>query len=243
MRIIGIVQARMGSTRLPSKVMREVNGIPLLEYQINRMRKSKLLNELVIATTRINNKPIIELCKRLGVPFYRGSEEDVLERYYFAAKKYKADIVVRMTSDCPLIDPGIIDEIIQFYLDNDFDYVSNTQVRTFPRGMDTEVFSMRILEEAFHNAKRDYEREHVTPYLYLNEEIYKVGQYVDLKVDHSDIRLTVDTPEDFELITQIFEYLYQEDNFFNLNKILRLLEKHPELLEINKHIEQKKLGE
>ena len=241
-KIVAIVQARMGSTRLPGKVLKEVLSRPLLSYQIERMAQSRLIDELVIATTPNSNEPIIELCKKENVSYFIGSEKDVLERYYLAAKQHQADIVVRMTSDCPLIDADIVDNVINMYKNNNFDYVSNTQIRTFPRGMDTEVFSFSALERAYKEAKIEYEHEHVTPYLYLNAEKFKIGQYIQDQ-DFNEIRLTVDTPEDFELIKRLFEKLYPINSKFSLEDILEVLKENPSWLEINKEIVQKKLGE
>ncbi|MEY9979961.1 cytidylyltransferase domain-containing protein [Lysinibacillus sp. RC79] len=243
MKIVGIVQARMSSTRLPGKVLKEVNRKPLLAYQIERMRKSSLIDELVIATTPNGNDDIIRLCDKLDVSYYIGSESDVLARYYEAAKKYEADVIVRMTSDCPLIDPKIIDNVIQYYIDRQCDYASNTQVRTFPRGMDTEVFSIKSLENAYLNANLEYEREHVTPYLYLNPSQFNIKQYIQSDADDSQLRLTVDTSEDFDLISKLISKLYPIDENFNLSMILEELKNNPELVKINKHIVQKKLGE
>ncbi|MBQ0140958.1 MAG: glycosyltransferase family protein [Kurthia sp.] len=242
MKIVAIVQARMGSTRLPGKVLKEVLSRPLLSFQIERMKQSKLVNELVIATTPHGNEKIIQLCEKEIVPYFVGSESDVLDRYYKAGKKYEADVIVRMTSDCPLIDPVIIDQVIQMYLDGNYDYVSNTQDRTFPRGMDVEVFSMEALEKAFEEAIIDYEHEHVTPYIYLNRDKFSIGQYTQVD-DKNDIRLTVDTNEDFLVIKKIFNELYNEKPNFLLDDILAILEKYPEWKEINKNIIQKKLGE
>ncbi|WP_042142583.1 cytidylyltransferase domain-containing protein [Paucisalibacillus sp. EB02] len=241
MNITGIIQARMTSTRLPGKVMKKVNGITLLEYQLERVMQSKLLNQIIVATTNNGSeKPLVDICSKLGIPIYKGSEENVLERYYQAAKHHQADIVVRMTSDCPLIDPKIIDNVIKFYLDNNYDYVSNTLVRTFPRGMDTEVFSIKNLEEAYLQASEYYEKEHVTPYLYINPNIYSIGQFVS-KTDNSKYRLTVDTKEDFKLISILIKDLYSLNPLFTLDDIIKKMINQPELIEINKHIEQKKL--
>lgn len=242
MKIVAIVQARMGSTRLPGKVLKEVLSRPLLSFQIERMKKSKLINELVIATTPLGNEKIMELCEKESVPYFVGSESDVLDRYYQAAKKHEADIVVRMTSDCPIIDPEIIDQVIQMYVDGNYDYVSNTQDRTFPRGMDVEVFSMDALEKTHKEAAIEYEHEHVTPYIYLNRDKFSVGQYTQVN-DTNDIRLTVDTTEDFLVIRNIFNELYNNKPDFLLADILDVLEKYPEWKEINKEIIQKKLGE
>ncbi|KAF0819044.1 N-Acetylneuraminate cytidylyltransferase [Bacillus sp. ZZV12-4809] len=243
MKIVGIIQARMGSTRLPGKIMKQVRGKSLLDYQLERVQKSNKLDEIIVATTiKGQDDYIVDFCKERNIKVSRGSEDNVLERYYHAAKEANADIVVRMTSDCPLIDPEIIDLVISSYLENSLDYVSNTQIRTYPRGMDTEVFSFSVLEQAFMNAQKEYEKEHVTPYLYLNPNLYSIGQ-VENDVDLSKYRLTVDTPEDFELISILIEDLYQENKLFGLDKIIQKLEQEPHLFEINKHIEQKKLGD
>lgn len=243
MRIVGIIQARMGSTRLPGKIMKMVNGKSLLDYELERIKRSKLLDEIVLATT-IQEKDdyIVNYCNERNIKVVRGSEDNVLERYYYAAKEVKADVVVRMTSDCPLIDPGIIDDLVAFYLENNFDYVSNTQNRTYPRGMDTEVFSFSVLEQAYLNAEKEYEKEHVTPYIYFNPGIFSIGQVTNDQ-DLSKYRLTVDTNEDFELISILLNDLYNEDKMFGLAKIIEKLELEPHLFEINKHIEQKKLGD
>lgn len=242
MKTVAIVQARMGSTRLPGKVLKEVLSRPLLSYQIERMKQIKLLDEIIIATTPNQNEPIIELCQKEGVKFFVGSEENVLQRYYKAAKQSDADIVVRITSDCPIIDPDIVNEIIFMYKKGTYDYVSNTIERTFPRGMDAEVFSFSALERAYNEAQLEYEKEHVTPYLYLDPNKFKNGKFIQKK-DMNEIRLTVDTPEDFQVIKNILEALYPIKPEFRLQDILNILKENPEWLEINKGIVQKKLGE
>lgn len=242
MKIVAIIQARMGSTRLPGKVLKEVLSRPLLSYQIERMKLATKIDEIVIATTPLGNQAIISLCEDEKVAWFVGSEENVLERYYNAAKLHEADIVVRMTSDCPLIDFEIIDQVIQQFLDEEFDYVSNTQIRTFPRGMDVEVFSFKALEKAFNSAEIEYEKEHVTPYLYLNPTLFKIGQHVQAN-DSNEIRITVDTEEDFQVIKNIFEALYPKKPRFILKDILTILQENPSWLQINKEIIQKKLGE
>lgn len=245
MKVVIVDQARMTSTRLPGKIMKTVLGKPLLEYQIERLQRSREATELVIATTTNSTDDILaDFCRAHGVGYYRGSESDVLSRYYEAAKAFGADIVVRVTSDCPVIDPAVVDEAVRYYLEHqaDFDYVSNTQMRSYPRGMDAEVFPFRVLEQAFHEGKLKYEREHVTPFLYLHPERYRVGQ-VRFRVDASRHRWTVDTPEDFELVRRIIEALYPEDAQFGLEEILALLRLHPDWVQINAHVVQKKLGE
>lgn len=241
MKVVIIDQVRMTSTRLPGKVLKEVMGKPLLEYQIERLRRVGLANEIVIATTtNASDQPIIDLCNRMGVAYYRGSEEDVLSRYYEAAQKYKAAAVVRVTSDCPLIDPAAIDKVIGFFLDNQgvYDYVSNVLERTYPRGMDTEVFSFQVLQTVNASAVSPPDREHVTRYIYQNPEKYRLGNVRD-EGDHSDHRWTVDTLEDFKLIKGIIEGIYLSNPLFTIQDCLEYLNKHPELAKMNQHIEQK----
>ncbi|MBN3905794.1 MAG: glycosyltransferase family protein [Nostoc sp. NMS1] len=240
MKTVIIVQARMTSTRLPGKVLKKVLDKSLLEYQIERLKRVKLADEIVIATT-INRKdlPIIELCDRLSIPYFRGSEEDVLARYYQAAKEHHADVVVRITSDCPLIDPQLIDKVIQFYLEYEYDYVSNCLQRSYPRGMDTEVFSFLALQQAFVEATAQPDREHVTAFIYMHPERYRLGQII-YSENQSLHRWTVDTADDFELIKRIIEALYPQIPKFTLEDCLDLLRQYPDWSLINAHVEQKK---
>jgi spore coat polysaccharide biosynthesis protein SpsF len=243
MKTVIIVQARMTSTRLPGKVLYEVMDKPLLEYQIERLGQVRLADELVIATTtNVTDQPIIELCKRLGVAYYRGSEEDVLSRYYEAATQSGADVVVRVTSDCPLIDPGVMDEVISLYINNrdKYDYVSNTLERTYPRGLDTEVFSKTALEKAYREAKEQPEKEHVTLFMYRRPEQFRLANSSGA-VDYGHHRWTVDTPEDFELIKLILQELNPVNNRFTWLDVLDLLNKHPEWVQINASVKQKEL--
>lgn len=241
MRTVIINQARMTSTRLPGKVLKEVMGKPLLEYQIERLKKVKQADDLVIATTiNESDQPIIELCKKLNINYYRGSEEDVLSRYYEAAKQYQADVIVRVTSDCPLIDPAVVDEVINNFRKSTgkYDYVSNTLERTYPRGMDTEVFSIEALKEAYDKAVLTPEREHVTLYIYSHPEKFRLFS-VKYKKDESSHRWTVDTEEDFILIKAILEELYPQKPDFTMEDCLELMVKRPELIKINQHVQQK----
>jgi len=245
MKVVIVNQARMTSTRLPKKVLKEVLGKPLLEYQIERLQRVKLADQIVIATT-INDadQPIIDLCDRLSIHYYRGSEDDVLARYHGAAIAHQADVMVRVTSDCPVIDPQVIDQVIRFYVDAypKYDYVSNCLGRTYPRGMDTEVFSFKSLDEAFHQATVQGDREHVTPFIHRQFDRYNLGQ-VNYFKNHSEHRWTVDTIEDFELIKRIIESLYPFKPEFSLQDCLELLSQNPEWNMINQHIEQKQYGE
>jgi spore coat polysaccharide biosynthesis protein SpsF len=243
MRVVIIVQARMTSSRLPGKVLMTVLNKPLLEYQIERLRRVKLADEIVIATTDNGSEQlIIELCERLDITYFRGSEDDVLSRYHGAALASRADVVVRITSDCPIIDPLVIDKVIRFYIDKfgHYDYVSNALIRSYPRGMDTEVFSFQALDEAFREATRQPDREHVTPFIYTQPQRYRLANVV-YHDDQSCHRWTVDTPEDFELIRRIIKILYPLNPEFCLEDSLSLVKKHPEWMLINAHVEQKEL--
>lgn len=243
MRPVIIVQARMTSTRLAGKVLREVLHRPLLEYLVERLRRVKRAEHIVIATTTNDTDiPIVELCERLSVPFFRGSEHDVLARYHMTAEAHHADPVIRITSDCPVIDPAVIDHIIEFYVNNPdtYDYVSNALVRSYPRGMDTEVFSFQALHEAFTEATAQPDREHVTPFIYTRPKRYRLGHVV-YGENLSRHRWTVDTPEDFDLIRKIIESLYPAKHEFGMQDILDLMTAHPDWPVINAHIEQKKL--
>lgn len=243
-RIVIIVQARMSSTRLPGKVLLEVLGKPLLEYQIERLRRVRQADQIVVATT-INaaDDPITALCMRMGVPFWRGSEHDVLARYHDAARAHRAEVVVRVTSDCPLIDPSVIDATIAHYLRHraQLDYVSNSLERSFPRGLDTEVFSFDALAEAFAEAVDPAEREHVTPFLYRRPQRYRLGN-VACREDLSRHRWTVDTPQDFELIDRIIGALHPILPQFGLWDAAAWLKGRPELCALNAHVEQKRLA-
>ncbi|MBZ0159610.1 MAG: glycosyltransferase family protein [bacterium] len=239
------VQARMTSTRLPGKVLKEVMGKSLLEYQVERLRRVKWADGIVIATTTNDTDlPIVNLCARLGIPVTRGSEYDVLARYYQAAVSHHASVVVRVTSDCPLIDPAVIDEAIRFYFDHraEYDYVSNALTQSYPYGMAVEVFPFSVLDEAHRKAKAQFEREHVTPFIYTRPARYRIGHVVHAE-NHSYHRWTVDTSEDFELVRRILEALYPVKPGFDTRDILALLEHHPEWVEINAHVRQKRLGE
>lgn len=242
MKVVCIVQARVGSTRLPGKVLKKICGKTVLEQDIDRLKRVKNIDEIVIATTVLEkDNAIVEECERLGARCFRGSEDDVLSRYYYAAKENKADVVVRVTSDCPLIDSCVSENIIKYFIENKdkYDYVSNTIDRTYPRGLDTEVFSFYALEKAFKEATSERDREHVTPYIWDNTKIYSIFQYKNEK-DFSDLRWTLDTEEDYKLISLIYEY-FNNKECFNMNDIVKFLEENPDIKEINKDIEQKKI--
>lgn len=217
MNIIAIIQARMNSTRLPHKVMAELSGHPLLYYVCYRARKAVTLNDTVVATTtHVSDNAIAEFCRKEGISCFRGSEEDVLDRYYQAAKVFRADAIVRLTADCPLLDPVVIDRVVGVFRAGDYDYVSNTIEASYPDGLDTEVMKHTALERAWREACLKSEREHVTSYIWKHPELFHLMN-VKNEVDYSAMRWTVDEPEDLALIQQIYahfgsspEYSWQE---------------------------------
>lgn len=232
----------MGSTRLPGKALKDIHGRTMLARVVRRASRSTLIDALVVATTeKVADDPIISECELLGVPSFRGSEDDVLDRYYQAAKVHSADCVVRITSDCPLIDPEIIDRVVQAFLDKSPDYASNTLVKTYPRGLDTEVFSFSALERAWREASEDFQHVHVTPYIYKHPELFRTLSVASAE-DWSQYRWTVDAQEDLVLIREIYEKIDRDDDF-SWTEVLELLEKEPELAEINRHIRQKSVEE
>lgn len=243
-RTVIIVQARMGSTRLPGKALLEVAGETLLGLLLKRLGRVTLADAVVVATTTAErDRPIVDLAGAMGVPSWRGSEEDVLARYHGAATAHRAEAVVRITADCPLMDPAVVDRVIGAFADpaGACDYASNTLERTYPRGLDCEVFSMGILDEAHRRATDPVEREHVTPYIYRRPERFRIVQ-VRNGTDLSRHRWTVDTPEDFELIRRILETLLPAGTDFGMGDVLRLLAGHPDWEAINSGVEQKSVS-
>jgi len=243
MKIVAIIQARMGSTRLPGKVMKKILDKPVILWDLDRISFSKLIDEIVVAIPYgKENGVIVDTIKKYNdkIIITRGSEDDVLDRYYQAAVQTNADMVVRITSDCPLIDPVVIDQVIEQFLDNDCDYCSNSIIRTYPRGLDTEIFSFKALEEAWNKAKKDYEREHVTPYIIENPDKFQLLNVAN-NINLSHLRWTLDTKEDFEFISAIYKRIYPKKQLFLMDDVLELLGKEPELIEINRHIEQKQV--
>ena len=234
-----IVQARMTSTRLPGKVLLPLAGEPMLTRLVERLRRVQRADGIVVATTtNATDDPIAALCAQLGVPCHRGSEHDVLSRYADAARLQGADVVVRITSDCPLIDPALIDQVIATHEEGDSDYVSNMLPPTWPYGMAVEVFSAAALAQAHAEATQAAEREHVTPFLYWHPERYRLRN-VASPVDLSQHRWTVDTPEDYALVSRLFDHLMPTHPHFTQADVLALLEQHPDWIAINQHIQQK----
>ena len=225
----------MGSTRLPGKVLMEVNDRPLLAYQLDRISKSKKLDRVVVATSILEKDDAIEaFCKDYGIDCYRGSENDVMSRYYECCKQYNPDTVVRMTADCPLIDSVIIDAVVQKFEDDNVDYCANTvppETSKFPDGSDIEVFSIKALEMANTEVQDEYRREHVT-FQFWQDEKYVSSQYTQEK-DWSEYRITVDYPEDFEVVEYIFKELNSKKIFGSLNEIIGIIENNKEVKEKN----------
>ena len=240
-RIVIIVQARMGSTRLPGKVLKQVLDKPLLGYLLERLRAVSLSTHVVVATTtRIEDDAIAALCDQEKVVVVRGSSEDVLGRYLQAAQVSDAAIIVRICADCPLIDPAVIDESIAFFLEHypRYEIVSNFIERRYPRGYEVEVFSRFALGKAAEEAKADDEREHVTPYLYRHPKSFPLGSVVG-KQALGAYRWVVDTPEDFALISHIITALYPVKPSFGTDDILTVLQTHPDWQMLNMHVQQR----
>lgn len=237
---VAIIQAHVGSTRLPNKVLMDIHGKPMLSRVVERIKQAKLIREVVVAIpTNSSDDPLMRLCRANGWACFRGSEDDVLDRYLQAALTFRADIVVRITSDCPLIDPALADQAIQVLLDGfpRLDYVSNNiPSRTFPLGLDVEVMQIAALEKAWHEDRTPSWREHVTLYILRHPELFRM-KGVSSEVNYSDMRWTVDTVEDIEFVRHVFDY-FGSDSFF-WRDVIRAIEKHPDWLEINRHVKQK----
>ncbi len=234
--VLAIVQARISSTRLPGKVLKPILDQPMLIQQINRVRQCKTLNHIVIATSILEeDDAICELCTETGIDFFRGELVDVLDRYYRAAKAFSPEHIVRLTGDCPLIDPYLIDALVTYYLDGDYDYASNCLNPTYPDGLDAEIFSFRTLKTAWERAVKPSEREHVTLFMHTHPETFKLGELRSRK-DLSSLRWTVDNQEDLDFVRKVYEFLYDENPFFNMDDILNLLALKPEITKINSHI-------
>ncbi|MCJ8319998.1 MAG: glycosyltransferase family protein [Colwellia sp.] len=233
MQVLIILQARSNSTRLPKKVLKPILGKAMLAHQIARIQQATRFDQLLVATSALNDDNEIEtLCQNLNIPCYRGSLNDVLDRYYQASKQYGAQNIVRITGDCPLIDSDIIDQIIDMHIGSDCDYTSNVEPPTLPDGLDVEVFTFKALERTWLEGIKPSEREHVTSFIRTNTHLFKCQNFT-YKRDLSQLRWTVDEVEDFEFVSQIYQNLYPKNNNFNLNNILDLLEKKPELSAIN----------
>jgi spore coat polysaccharide biosynthesis protein SpsF (cytidylyltransferase family) len=233
MKVLAIIQARVGSTRLPSKVLMKLQNKTVLEHVVNRVKRSKYIDEVIVATT-INKEDleIVKICANQNIRVFCGSQNDVLDRFYQIAKILKPVNIVRITADCPLMDANVIDKIIKEHLKTKSDYTSNTLRETYPDGEDVEVFKFDSLEKAWNKAKLNSEREHVTPYI---KKFFKTLDVCYKQNLHAK-RWTLDKKEDFEFIKIIYNNLYKKNKFFGIEDVLKFLEKNPEIEKINQHI-------
>ncbi len=239
---VAIIQARLGSTRLPGKVLKNILKKPMLWHIVNRLKESKSIDSIIIATSaNIENDAIREFCQQYEIDCFSGSEENVLERFYLAAKSAKAKTLFRITGDCPLIDPYLIDKLYSTFVTENYDHIgiatgagAINEKNRYPDGLDAECFSFKALEQAYNEAIKQTDLEHVTPYIWRNKTLFKVGS-MNAEKDYSSMRWTVDNMEDFNLVEKIYNGLYKENEIFALNDILNFFENNKELFENNKH--------
>jgi spore coat polysaccharide biosynthesis protein SpsF len=232
MKMVAIIQARMASTRLPGKIMADLAGKPLLDHVVRRAQQARTLDLVAVATSdQPTDDVVARFCQEAGIPCFRGSEDDVLDRYYQAAKHFQAHVIVRLTADCPLLDPAVIDKVVQAFHAGDYDYVSNTLEPTYPDGLDTEVFRGSALEWAWREARLKSEREHVTPYIWKQPALFRLA---NVKHDQNlfGLRWTVDEPEDLEFVRRVYHYLGSTPSF-GMAEIIALLREHPEISDVN----------
>lgn len=239
MKILIIIQARIASSRLFGKVMLQILNRPVLSLMYERVRMSRYYSDIVIATsTNPLDQNIIQYAERENIKVFAGDEYDLLDRHYKIAKMHKANAVVKIPSDCPLIDPLIIDNVLSFFIKNHqkFDYVSNLHPATYPDGNDVEIFTFSALEKSWKEAKLEYQREHTTPYIWENTDIFRIGNVEwETGFEFFDkYRLTLDYKEDFELIKAVYENLYPINHSFGVNEIIQFLDKNPEIYDLNK---------
>ena len=237
--ILAILQARTSSSRLPRKVMLPLAGSPMLARQIERLRRACRIDRLVLATSdRPEDDCVAELAENAGVHSYRGSLDDVLDRFYRAAEPHRPRHVVRVTGDCPLADWEVIDGCVDFALAGGFDYASNTLNPTWPDGLDVEVCTFGALAEAWAEADTPVEREHVTPFIIRRPDRFRLGSFENRDADLPHLRWTVDEPADYQFVSRVYEALYEGNPAFTTSDVLALLEREPELAQVNAGIER-----
>ena len=238
MKILTILQARVSSSRLPGKVLKMVSGKPMLLQQIERIQRVPSIEQIIVATsTSQSDDNLVDVLREQNINVFRGSLNNVLDRFYKAASKYNAEHVIRLTGDCPLSDPDIIENVIQQHFELNVDYTSNTLPASFPDGLDVEIFRFECLEKAWKEAILPSEKEHVTSYIRNNVEKFTHSN-VKSSQDLSSMRWTVDEPEDFEFIEKVYQKLYSKNTVFNMSDVLAYLQNHPNLTKINKHIQR-----
>ena len=234
-KITCIIQARTGSERLPNKVLEEIENLPMICHIINRIKKAKNVNQIILATSNTkSDKILLNIAKKYKIIGFTGDEKDVLDRFYNAARTYSANPIIRITGDCPLIDPILLYKMVEFYQKHDYDYVSNTIERTFPDGLDIEIFSFETLKKAHDESKWLSEREHVTPYILKNKNKFKIYNYKN-KQNLSSLRWCVDEENDLIMIKRIFQEM-RPTQFFSTDDILKMLLEKPDISQINKGI-------
>ncbi len=241
-----IIQARIKSTRLHGKILKTLpfnTNNTVLDNVIERVKQSKLINKIVIATTTdVADNPIINIAENQNVSYFRGDETDVLSRYYHSAKENNIDVVIRITSDCPCLDPKLLDMMIDKFLENNVDYIRFDQEFDYPRGYDIEVLSIESLEKVYHEAKEKYEREHVTPYFYLTNKFKIMKVKAEPKYIRSDIRVTLDTLEDYYVLCSLYDSLYDKNKFFGIDDVISECDAKPWIPFLNSKIIQKQVN-
>lgn len=238
-----IIEARMGSSRLPGKVILEANNKPLIIHLINRLKQSKLLKTIIVATTKNEKDDILcKILKKNKILFFRGSEKDVLGRIYLAAKKFKLKNILQITGDCPLVDPFIVSQVIKTYQNNNFNFVSNANLRSYPIGMDVSIFSFKDLEKCYHLAKQKYYREHTTLFFRKKKNLFShCNLMAPSNLNYPNLGLTLDENRDYLLIKKIFKKFKNKENSFSCLEIIDYLKRNKKLININKKVKRKKL--
>ncbi|MBI5728449.1 MAG: glycosyltransferase family protein [Candidatus Magasanikbacteria bacterium] len=238
MRIVGIIQARMGSTRLPGKMMMDLAGEPVIAWVVRRAQKSRRVDEWRLATTTDQSDDVlVKWAQANHLSAFRGSVDDVLDRFYRTAKAAAAENVVRVTGDCPLLDPLVVDDAVNAHIAAGAQYTSNTHPATYPDGLDVEVFSFAALTRAWQEAEKSSEREHVTPYIWKHPELFTIKNVV-YKTDLSDRRWTLDTPEDYAFLRLVAEEIKRRGSRENLTETLAIVTEHPKWQAMNRHLER-----
>lgn len=244
MKIVATIEARMNSSRLPGKVLLKAKDKSMLEILIERLEQVKSIDNIIVATT-INPKDneITNLCNKIGQKYFRGSEDDVMGRVIDAAKSVNADLIVEITADCPIIDPNIIEQIINIYKANSVDYVGNAKVRSYPDGMDTQVFSLKTLERSYQMTSNKEDREHVTLHIRNNPNIFsQINVVASPDIYYPNLGLTLDEWDDYLLINKIIENFYDKNKFFKCSDIINFLNNNQYLYSLNKHVKRKILN-
>lgn len=231
--ILAILQVRFSSSRLPGKVLKPIMGKPMLAYQLERLARCKKIDRLIVATSdHPEDQAIAHLCNELNISCFHGPLEDVLARFYLAAEQYQPTHVVRLTGDCPLADPAVIDELITLHLEGGYDYSSNCHIPSYPDGLDAEILTYQSLKTIYQQAQTPAEHEHVTYYVHQHKAEFNIG-LLSRTPSLAQLRWTVDEPADFELVKHIYEHLYPLNPNFSTNDILSLIEREPELATLN----------